>query len=142
MDRRALEQHLGTLGPRADLGLALDATITPDTLLVSDARGSAGAAASSPAPASPAPSSPGPLPRIALSGLAPRSSSPPAGAASAPSPPESADLEVIGVLGEGGMPTGDPFDAARWVLRRSAGRARSRPWPRSLPRGTRGAARA
>jgi serine/threonine-protein kinase len=81
---RDLEEHLATLGVAPSIDLALDATITPDTL----ARSHAGAGDAKSA-------SVGPLPRIALSGV-PTSSS-------TTDPTASADLEILAMLGEGGM---------------------------------------
>ncbi|GAB4114401.1 MAG: hypothetical protein OHK0013_49290 [Sandaracinaceae bacterium] len=83
-----LNAHLRTLGIDEALALALDATITPETL--------ARASQSSEPTLDP---SVGPLPRIALSGL-PRGTQPPHATAPAP---ELADLEVVRLLGEGGM---------------------------------------
>ena len=83
--RGSLDEHLATLGVVPGLDLALDATITPQTL----ARES-GASASPPSERSV-----GALPRLALSGAA--------GQGDRVDPTASADLELLGVIGEGGM---------------------------------------
>ncbi len=80
----SIEEHLATLGVVPSLDLALDATITPETL----ARQSGG-------PMAPAGRSVGELPRIALSGVD--------GPGVAAEPSTGADLEILGVIGEGGM---------------------------------------
>ncbi len=82
-----IETQLATLGVLPSVDLALDATITPETL-----------ARSRPAipAATDAAASVGPLPRIALSGV---DAEHPHGG----EPHASADLEILGLLGEGGM---------------------------------------
>jgi len=88
VDRTALEAHLATLGLRSDPGLGLDATITPETLARDTAR-----RANTPRAASV-----GPLPHIALSGLGTGASANTHAATGG-----TADLEILTVLGEGGM---------------------------------------
>ena len=86
--RAAVEAHLATLGLTASAagsGIAHDATLTPETFARS---GDLALAA--------AHESVGPLPRIALSGVVPERGA-------AVPPPASADLEILAVLGEGGM---------------------------------------
>jgi len=83
--REDIEAHLATLGIDASIDLALDATITPETLARSKEHGASSVAASV-----------GPLPRIALSGAAPHDARDGIAVGSA-------DLEILGVLGEGGM---------------------------------------
>jgi len=73
-----IDEHLATLGVLPSFDLALDATITPQTFARSQ-------------PVAPSAVSVGPLPRIALSG-APHATG-----------DALADLEILSVLGEGGM---------------------------------------
>lgn len=82
------EAQLRTLGVSGSADIALDATITPETFAAARASGR-------PPPARPGPSV-GPLPRIALSGGSMASGESAAN-------PASADLEILGLLGEGGM---------------------------------------
>jgi serine/threonine-protein kinase len=79
-----IEAHLATLGV-GSLDLALDATITPETF-----------ARTRETPSSSPSASVGPLPRIALSGAAAHDAR--EGMAEG-----TADLEILGLLGEGGM---------------------------------------
>ena len=82
--RAGLGQHLATLGIGESIDLALDATITPETFARTRDHRSDNEA------------SVGPLPRIALSGVV-------GDEARTHDAASSADLEILGLLGEGGM---------------------------------------
>ncbi|MCB9628530.1 MAG: serine/threonine protein kinase [Sandaracinaceae bacterium] len=102
MTREQLVAHLRTLGLDEARELALSATLTKETWMGPFASG----AVPPQGQAVPARSGVGPLPRIALSGLLPTSAPTPGPAgvgASAAHAEAPADLEVIGLLGEGGM---------------------------------------